>query len=149
MTLQKIAVRNFVIEAPQRRVWDLLGPALLNSPIGLEKIDIIDENHIRAEVHIKFAFLPITAQLMMIFLELEEPEKMVVALNAKALKGLVRLNQRVTFAVNPQDDKHTEVRCEVLAERHNSLLFRVVAKKARSSAETTLMGIEETLRRLA
>ena len=36
------AERTFTIEAPQRRVWNLLGRALLNSPLNLEKIEVLD-----------------------------------------------------------------------------------------------------------
>lgn len=147
--LVKIAERKFVIEAEQRRVWDLLGPALLNSPLGLEKIEVIDEEHVRAELRLKFAFITIPTRLTVVFLELDEPNRMVTALEAKALGGLIQLNQRVVFTLSPQDDKHTEVACEALAERSNPILFAMLGRKARSVAGTTLMGIEETLRRKA
>ena len=147
--LVKIAERNFVVDTSQERVWGLLGPALMNSPIGMEKLEVIDEFHINAEAEIKFAFIPIIAKIKIIFLELEEPRKMVVALNTEALKGLLRLNQRVTIALNPQDKEHTEVKCEALAEKGNPLVFSLVAGKVRSTAAITLEGIEQTLRRLA
>ena len=127
----------------------MLGPALLNSPIGLEKIEILDENHVNAEVRLRFAFVTLTTRLMMVFMELREPERMVVDLNAEALWGLVRLRQRIIFDLNSQDDNHTEVICKSLAEKNNPILFRIIARKAQRVAETTLTGVEETLKRLA
>jgi hypothetical protein len=146
--LPRIARRNFLIEAPQSRVWDSLGPALLNSPIGLEKIEVLDENHVCAEAHVRIAFVSIITHLMVVFLELDQPRRMVVALNAKALKGLISLNQRVTFELISRGYKNTEVRCESLAEANHPILYRVISRKVRGLAEMTLMGVEETLRRI-
>jgi carbon monoxide dehydrogenase subunit G len=146
---KRIAESHFVVDAPQRRVWDLLGPALLNSPIGLEKLQVLDENHVHAEARLKFGFMVITTQLLVVFLELIEPTKMVVALNARALGGLVCLNQKIIFTLHPQSENKTEVKCESIAEGRNPLLFFIVAKKAQGVAKTTLTGIEQTLKRLA
>lgn len=145
----KIAERNFVVNAPRRRVWELLGPALLNSPIGLEKMEVLDESHVRAETRLKFGPIPITLHLLIVVLELLEPEKMVVVLNSKALAGLVRLNQKMFFSLIAQSDNKTEVTIESIAQRSNPLLFWIMAKKAKTVAAMTLLGIEETLKRLA
>jgi hypothetical protein len=145
----KIAERNFIVEAPQKRVWDLLGPALLNSPIGLERMEVLDENHVRAETRLRFASIPITLHLLVVVLELLEPERMVVALNSKALAGLVCLDQKIVFSLRSKGDHETEVIIESIAERINPLVFWAMAKKAKSMAKTTLEGIEQTLKRLA
>jgi len=148
MGYTKITEKNFIIKAPQSKVWNSLGPALLNSPIGFEKIEVLDEYHVCAEAHIRIAFVPLTIRLMVVFLELDEPQRMVVALNAKVLKGLFRLNQRITFELNSRSDKHTEVRCESLAEVNHPILYRMIAKKVRALVEMTLINIEGTLRRI-
>ena len=145
----KIAERKFVIEAVPERVWDLLGPALLNSPLGLEKIEVLDEEHVRAEMRLKMAFMPITAHLAVAFLEMDAPHRMVTALDARALGGLISLNQQVIFNLSSRDSGHTEVTCEALAGSSNPLLLTILGSKARSIVAATLKDIEDTLKRIA
>ena len=148
VVLVKIAERQLVIEATQRRIWDLLGSALLNSSLGLEKLDVLDETHVRAEIRLKFAFITVPTHLTVVFLELVEPNRMVTAVQAKALGGLIQLKLRVTFTLSPLGDR-TEVRCEALAEGNNPILFRLLVGKVRNVAGATLACIEEILRRTA
>lgn len=147
--LKKIAERKFVVQAEPDRVWELLGPALLNSPLGLEKIEVLDEEHVRAETRMKMGPFKMTTKLSVSFLEMVEPKKMVTGMEATALGGIIHLDQRVIFNLTPKDDKNTEVACEALAGSKVPLLFVLLASKAKSVAGTTLAGIEETLKRTA
>ena len=145
----KIAEMVFTVPAPRSRVWDLLGPALLNSPLGLEKIEVLDENHVRAEARLKCGFLTLPMKLLVIFAELVEPERMGVEMQACALGGLVRLDQKIQFVLHALNEQETEVRCQSFAKGVNPLLFPVLVWMARSKSEATLGGIELTLKRLA
>ena len=52
---KSIAERQFVIDAPQKRVWDLLARAVYQS-LPLEKIDIVNERTFFAELRWNLAF---------------------------------------------------------------------------------------------
>ncbi len=145
----KIAEIIFTVPAPQSRVWDLLGPALLNSPLGLEKIEVLDENHVRAEARMKFVFLTLPMKILVIFEELVAPERMGVELQVRALGGLIRLDQKIQFTLHPLNENKTEIRCESFAEEGTPVFFPFLIWMARSKSETTFGGIEETLKRLA
>jgi carbon monoxide dehydrogenase subunit G len=146
---KKIAEREFLLNTTPMRVWELLGQALLNSPLGLEKIEVLDENHVRAESTIKIAFVRLVTQLMVVFLEMDEPKRMVADLNAKTLRGLVNLNQRIVIDLNPLNQRQTKVTCEVSAQDNNPLVFALISRRVKSVAEMTLEGIEQTLKRFA
>ena len=55
-----IAEREFVIEAPQQRVWPELPRMILNSVEGMEQIEFIDEENFAAKVNLKWAFLSLS-----------------------------------------------------------------------------------------
>ncbi len=121
-----IVQRQFVIDAPQQRVWDLLARVIYQC-LPLEKMDIVNERTFNAEVRWNLAFIGLTFHLKGEFIDISPPNFLSCALSMK--RGLIQLGLKVAFTLRPVNHHKTEVVCRVEEGKGIRKLVRWVMRK--------------------
>lgn len=143
---KSIAERQFVIDAPQKRVWDLLARAVYQS-LPLEKIDIVNERTFFAELRWNLAFVGLRFHLKGEFVDISPPSFLGCMISVK--KGIIQLDLRITFALRAVNRHKTEVVCIVAEDGKLKMLSRWVMRiPQRSFAGNVFNSIKARLERI-
>lgn len=143
-----IAERKFVIEASQKRLWELIGGAILISLPGLGRMEVLDEVTWQALLRVKLGLLTLNMNLKAEMVDMSPPHALGVRLNARSKGGILRLNQKVTITFTPLDEAKTEVGCKAVAEDMGILFRLFTLGRARSFALVVFDNIQERLKYL-
>ncbi len=144
-----IAEKNLAAEASRERVWDLLGTLIFDSLEGLEKMEIIDENHFRAELKAKAFGVPLTWYLRGEMIHISPPEALGVRLTAKSKWNLITMVQRITFGIQAKGEGGSAMHCTAVAEDLTSLIRWIFLGQVKSLTRQIFDGIEERLKQFA
>lgn len=142
------AERKFVLEASRDRVWGLLGRAIIDS-LEMERFHARDDRNFNALTRVKVSFITIIMQVRGEMTDITPPEFLSVLLEIRALKGMLKLNQKVTFNVVSLDKDRTEITCQVSGSRIGFPLGLFIMPRAISFGGEILQKIERRLKRIA
>lgn len=145
----EIAVKNFVIDASQDRVWRLVGKVILNSLPGMEEVEILDERNFRAFLRVKVSLLELTMRLKGEIVDMVPPDSLVVNIALEGLRGLFRMNQKVAIDITSIDQGRTAVACQAMAASMGILSRGMFLGQARRFAQSVFETIEKRLQDLA
>ena len=145
----EIAAKNFVIHASQDRVWRLVGKVILNSLPGMEEVEILDERNFRAFLRVRVSLLKLTMRLKGEIVDMVPPDSLVVNIALEGLRGLFRMNQKVTIDITSIDQGRTAVACQAMAESMGILSRGMFLRQARRFAQSVFETIEKRLQDLA
>lgn len=120
-----IARRQFVIDAPQQRVWALL-PKAIYQCLPLRKIDIVNEKCFLAELKWNLAFVGLKFHLKGEFVDISPPTLLGCVISLKS--GIIQLGARVTFVLRPVNQDKSEVVCVALEQGKRGMLTRWAAR---------------------
>ncbi len=140
--------RNFLVDASPERVWKLIGKVIFSSLPGMEKMEILDENNFRALLITRVMGVQLTLKLKGEMVDVEPPDSFAVKLFLEGPGGVVKANQRVSFAMTPEESK-TRVACKAVMEQMGVLRGLLLTGQARSFARSTFEAIEKRLKELA
>ncbi len=144
-----IAQRNFEVEASRDRVWRLIGKVIFSSLPDMENVEILDENNFRALLKIRVSPIKLSIKLKGEIVDMSPPESFAVKLELKGLRGLFRLNQKVTIAMTSVESLRTAITCMANVERMGILFKIMFLGQARRFALSTFDDIEKRLKELA
>ena len=145
----EVAVKHFVINASQERVWRLIGKVIFSSLSGMEKVEILDETRFRAFLRVKVSLLELTMRLKGEIVDMLPPDSLVVNIAIEGLRGLFRMNQKVTIDISSIDQERTAVACQAMAESMGILSRGMFLRQARRFAQSVFETIEKRLQDLA
>lgn len=140
----EIARKQFIIEAPQGTVWDLLGRAMYRS-LPLEKMDIVSETTFRAVLRWKLAFISLPLNVSVVLDNISPPGLLEAIIQVK--KGIINQKLRVTFTLSAVDTDRTGVVCQALRNGGGTLSW-LMAGQQRSFTEDMFDAINIALKRL-
>jgi len=150
MSEVETARTSFVIEAPNQRVWNLLGRAIFDSMgKGLEQMKVIDENNFRANLKVKVFAIPITMQIRGETSDITPPERLVTKLGTKGMGGLVNLNQVIYITLKPEGQDKTKIEAWAVATGLNALFKMALLGQVRHQAKEIFGIIEQRLKQWA
>lgn len=128
-----VVQRQFVIEAPQQRVWNLLGRTIYRC-LPLEKINIVNETTAYAVLRWRFGFVSLPLDLKLELVDISPPSSLGSKIWVKKLAiQLVAL--KVTFTLRPVNKGKTEVVCTAMEEGRGTLLGRLMEGQQQSFTE--------------
>lgn len=149
MTEEFLAERKFTIDASQERVWNLLGRVIFRSLPGLERIQIKDQDRFSALLRVTLGLITLNMDVNAEMVDISPPQSLAVVLHMKGVGGMVRLNQKVMFALSPVHQNKTEVSSTAMGERAGPVFRIIFMRRAKSFAHDIFRSIEERLRQLA
>ena len=140
---------TFVIEAPNQRVWNLLGRAIFDSMQGLEQMKVIDENNFRANLKVKVFGIPVVMKIRGETSDITPPERLVTKLGTKGLGGLVSLNQVIYITLKPEGEGKTKIEAWAVAEGLNAMFKIALLGQVKHQAKQIFGTIESRLKQWA
>ncbi len=145
----EIASKNFLIDAPQERIWRLIGKVIFQSLSGMEEVEILDERNFRAILREKILFWKMNMRLKGEITEITPPECLTANLLIEGMGGIFKINQKVTIKMSPREDGKTSLECRSIAEDAGIIIRLLFFRKAQSIAKSVFETIESRLRDLA
>ena len=139
------AQRQFIVGAPQTRVWDLLAMVTYQE-LPLEQVDIVSLDRFRALLRWDAGFIHVPLHAEGKLLETFRPESYGCAISVK--RGPIQLGVKVTMKLRAVDNNHTEVFCAAMEEGKGSLAGLVLRRLQRSFALKMFDAMEARLQRL-
>ena len=100
-------------------------------------------------VKAKIAFITLRVYLKGKVEDISPPQFLAVSLQGKVIRGIIRINLKVTIALDSVDKGKTGVTCKSTGEMMGGLVGMVLMPMARSFAGKVHEGIEKRLRHLA
>ncbi|MFH0914258.1 MAG: hypothetical protein V1849_03100 [Chloroflexota bacterium] len=100
--------RRFVLEAPQERVWELLGRAIYRS-LPLEQMDVVSETTFRAILQWRVAGVNLPLKVKVSLDEINPPGSLGATI--QATKGVINQTVKVKFTLSKISEKKTQVVC--------------------------------------
>jgi carbon monoxide dehydrogenase subunit G len=144
-----IASRDFVVGAPRERVWRLIGKVILSSLLGMEEVEILDENNFRAFLRVKVSFLGLKMKLRGEIVDMVPSHSLGVHLFVEGPGGLFKMSQKVILVMASVEGGKTAVACKAAAESAGALSRALLMPQARRFARGVFETIEARLRDLA
>lgn len=144
-----IADRNFMVGASAERVWRLIGKVIFSSLLGMEQVEILDENNFRALLRLKVLWVNLSMKLKGEMVDMSPPETFSVNLSLESLGGLLKLHQKVTFTMMEVEKGKTAVNCKAMAKKMGVLFRAILLAQAQHFARSTFEAIEKRLQDLA
>lgn len=143
-----LAERKFVIDAPQERIWNLLGMVIFDS-LAMERFHARDDRNFNGLTKVKVAFVTIAMQLKGTIVDISPPEALSVLVEATAMGKIIHLKQKIMITLDSVGRGKSEFICKVVREGRGSVLTVILTPRARSFASGILESIERRLRQLA
>lgn len=103
-----IAQRQFVIDASQQKVWDLLATVVFQE-LPLEKVDIVGLDSFNAVLQLRMAFFSFPFDVKGKMVDVSSPDSLGCVILVK--KGPIRLGVNASFALKRIDESKVEVIC--------------------------------------
>jgi hypothetical protein len=140
-----IARRQFVIEAPCPRVWDLLA-AVTYQELPVEQVDIVSLDSFRAVLRWQGAGIRVPFRLEGKLFDTSRPHSYGCII--KVRKGRVQVGVKVTMSLKESDQNRTEVFCTAVEEGRRTLAGIVLRGFQRNFALKMFDAIGARLQRL-
>ena len=144
----EIASRNFEVDAPQLRVWRLIGKVIFNCLPGMEEIDIADETHFRAVQRTKVGFLEVKMRLEGELTDVAPPRSLAVNLSVIGLWGFIKMRQKVTIGMTAVGAAKTAVQCQAAATAVSGLPGGLLLSQARPFVQAMFEAMEKRMQYL-
>ena len=109
-----IVQREFVLDTPQKRVWDLLGKVIYQC-LPLEKVDVVNERLFYAELRWKIFLVSLKLHLKVEFVDILPPD--IIACMISVKKGFIHLEPKVLFTLKPVNQQKTSLTCTATGDR--------------------------------
>ncbi|HWL05117.1 MAG TPA: hypothetical protein VNQ99_09300 [Xanthobacteraceae bacterium] len=138
-----IASRDFVLDAPLPRVWDVL-PASVIQGMPVEQMDVVSDTKITAVLRAKLGPLEIPVPLRVEVVEVTPLQSFSTRILAQ--KSLARSVLLVAFALTAVSDDETRVTCTA-REDNGSLVMRLLRWQQRHFADGIFSSIQKRLER--
>lgn len=140
------AQSQFTVDAPQQRVWNLLGRVIYQC-LPLEKMDVVNEKVLYAELRWKLAFVALRFHIRVEFVDISPPNLFVCLISVR--KGIIQLSLRVIFALRPVNQQKTEVTCTAAEEGKAGMLQRWATRRQQQNfAENIFDSMKARLEQL-
>ncbi len=140
-----IVQRQFVIEASQQRVWDLLGRTVYGC-LPLEKMNIVNETTAYAVLRWRLGFISLPLDLKLELVDISPPGLLGSKIWVK--KQVIQLVAlKVTFTLRPVNKGRTEVVCTAMEEGGGTILRWLLGGQQRSFTEGMFDSIRARLER--
>ena len=137
--------KQFVFNAPQERVWNLLGGAIYQC-LPVEKVDIINEWLFNADLKLQFGLIRIPLKLTVELTEINPPESLATII--QVMLGAIHFLISVNFTLRQADADKTEV-IGIAKDEGGQVVWRwILAKQRREFAEKVFDSIEARLKQL-
>ncbi len=137
--------KQFVLNAPQERVWGLLGGVIYQC-LPVEKVDVINEWLFNAELKLRFGFTRIPLKLKVELTEINPPGSLGTKIRIRV--GIVQFLMAVTFMLRQVNGDKTEVIGMAKDEGRQAISRWVLSKQRRDFAEKIFDSVEARLRQL-
>ena len=137
--------KQFVLNAPQERVWGLLGGAIYQC-LPAEKVDIINEWLFNAELKLRFGFVRIPLKLKVELTDINPPGSLSTKIWIRM--GIIQFIMAVTFMLRQADGEKTEVIGMAKDEGRQAIWRWVLLKQRRDFAENVFDSVEARLKQL-
>ena len=138
-----IVHRQFVIEASQQRVWDLLGRTVYRC-LPLEKMNAVSETTAYAVLRLRLAFISLPLNVKVELVDISPPSSLGSKIWVK--KRVIKLVAlKVTFTLRPVDEGKTEVVCTAMEDGRRTMLGWLVRGQQRSFTEGMFDSIRARL----
>jgi carbon monoxide dehydrogenase subunit G len=145
---KEIASRTFEVDAPQLRVWRLIGKVIFSCLPGMEEIDVADETHFRAVQRTKIGFLEVKMRLEGELTDITPPRSLRVALAIVGLGGLIKMKQKVTINMTAVGPVKTAIACRAMASAGGGLFGWVLLSQARRFVQALFEAMEKRMQYL-
>jgi carbon monoxide dehydrogenase subunit G len=140
-----VAQKQFVVDASQHRVWDLLG-TIVYQLLPLEKVDIVNLTTFRAVLRWRMGFITFPFRVKGELVDISRPSSFGCIIRVK--RGVIQLGMKVTFTLRPVNEGKTEVVCRAIEEGTRTIMGRIMRGRQQSFAENTFDSIEARLAQL-
>jgi hypothetical protein len=138
---------KFIIDADQKRVWDLFGRAIFDSLGGMGKMKVLDENNFRAELKMNiFGIIPVTFYVRGEMIDITPPSSLAVNLKTASKWDIITMLLKITFIMSPLGNNKTEVLCSSVAEGIHPALQWAAKGQVKSQSKDIFTKIEQRLK---
>jgi carbon monoxide dehydrogenase subunit G len=142
---KEFASRNFEVDAPQARVWRLIGKVIFSCLPGMEEIDVVDEMNFRAFQRMKIAFIEVRMRVKGEIVDITPPRSLAVNLTVEGPRGLVKMKQKVTIGMAATGEGRTAVTCKATAGAMSGLMGWLLLSQARPFVQAMFEAMEKRL----
>ncbi|MBI4319331.1 MAG: hypothetical protein HY675_12645 [Chloroflexi bacterium] len=143
-----ITQRKFVIDASRERIWDLIDRALF-STLDLQRMSVVDEHNITAQVPVKMGPIKIPMDLRVEITDATPLENLAATLHVKSKGGIIRLSTQTSIRLSRVGEDKTEVACTAAAEEMSALKRAVFLWKVKSFSGDVFDGVRNYLEKMA
>ena len=140
-----LAQKNFDIDAPQQRVWKVLGSAVFQC-LPLEEMNILNQTTFHAVLRWRLGFISIPLNLRVKLVDIVAPHSLGSVIQAK--KGIIQLGLKVTFTLRPVNEGKTEVICSATEEGTGNIMGRIMRRWQRNFAGQVFDSIRARLEKI-
>lgn len=144
MSQEIIGNKQFTIEAPQSRVWELLGRAIYRC-LPLEQMEVSSHTTFRAVLRWRLAFIAIPLRVKVVLAEISPPNLLAALIEVR--KSVINQTMKVTFNLRPLDESKTEVSCRALRDSGGLIAWLMRGQQQRFTGQI-FDSISATIRRL-
>jgi carbon monoxide dehydrogenase subunit G len=147
-TDREIAGRNFEVDAPQARVWRLIGKVIFSCLPGMEEVEVADELNFRAVQRMKVGFVNVKMRLKGEIVDITPPQSLAVNLTVEGPGGLVRMTQKVAIGMTAIGMERTAIVCKATTSDMGGLSGWVLLSQARPFVDALFEAMEKRLQYL-
>lgn len=138
-----LARQEYVIGAPQARVWDLLASNVIQS-IPIEQMDVVNDTTMKAILNFRVGFIEVPMPVRVDVADISPMESFTTVVTAS--KAGLRSVLRVAFRLAAVSDEQTSVTCTVVEEAGNPIT-RLLRWQQRKFAGEIFSTVRERLER--
>ena len=145
---REIASRDFEVDAPQARVWRLIGKVIFSCLPGMEEVEVADELNFRAVQRMKGGCVKVRMRLKGEIVDITPPQSLAVNLTVEGPGGLVKMKQKVTIGMTAIGTGRTAIACKATAGGMGALSGWVLLSQARPFVRALFEAMEKRLQYL-
>jgi len=135
--------REYTIQAPQQRVWDLLASTIIQC-MPVEQMDIVNETTFLAVLKLKWGFVEIPLRLKVQAVDISPIGSLSTLVTAG--KGQFQASLKVSFALTAVKEDRTSVVCTATEDAGSKLMWLLKGQQ-RSFAGRMFDSIRQELER--
>ncbi|MFC1971117.1 hypothetical protein ACFLV0_04200 [Chloroflexota bacterium] len=139
-----VTEKQFTIDAPQQRVWKLLGSSIFQC-LPLEEMHAPNQTTFYAILRWRLRFTSIPLNLKGKLVDIVEPSSLGAIIWVK--RGVVNLGMKITFILRPVNEGKTEVVCSA-TEESRGIIVRIMRRWGRIFAENAFSSIQARLEQI-
>jgi len=138
-----LARRDYIIQAPRQRVWDLLASTIIQC-MPVEQMQIVNDTTFLAVLRVKVGFFEMPFRLRVQAADISPIDSLSTLVTAS--KGIFRSSLKVSFALTPIKEDQTAIVCTA-AEESGSKWTWLLRRQQRSFAGEMFDAIRAQLER--